>query len=184
MGQLLNTLMANVIPEPIEKNLLGNGGYRFVIERLPGVSYFGQKLSIPSISVSAKNFSTPFLDVPLPDVKISFGLFSVSFVVDVDLTNYLEVYEWINDLGRPNEFDGRETVLRQANSLRAVSTGFYSDGFVTLYDADLNAKVKVVFEDLWPTYLGELAVEATDAGLTYVSCDVKFQYTLFDIEIL
>ena len=40
-------------------------------------------------------------DVPIPGDKIEFGDLTIRFLVDEDLTNYMEIQNWIRGLGFP-----------------------------------------------------------------------------------
>ena len=42
-------------------------------------------------------------DIPTPGDKIEFGDLSLRFLVDEDLSNYMEIQNWIRGLGYPEE---------------------------------------------------------------------------------
>ena len=53
--------------DPTNKNMLGQTGFRLVLDRLPTVTYFSQTASLPNVSLGgAVNVPTPLIDYPLP----------------------------------------------------------------------------------------------------------------------
>lgn len=174
--------MSSIIFEPDVKNYLSNGGFNFVIDRLPNVTYFGQKFPIPHVEVRPVEVASPFVDIPYPSFKIQFGELAFSFLVNANLENYIELFEWINDIGRPDEFDGRQSILTDSNPFLDESNEWYSDATATIYDVNYLPILRVKFQHLWPTYIGELEFSSTETDTKYITLDAKFQYMLFDLE--
>ena len=88
--------------DPTNKNFLGQTGFRLVLERTPTMNYFSQSASLPAISLGAANIVNPLIDYPLPGEKLTFSPFNISFRVDEDLKNYIEIYDWLVGLGSPS----------------------------------------------------------------------------------
>ena len=78
--------------EPTNKNFLGQTGFRLILDRIPTATYFSQTASIPSISLGGPTINSPIIDYPLPGEKLTFSSFNVTFKVDEDMKNFLELY--------------------------------------------------------------------------------------------
>ena len=81
--------------QPTNLNYLSQLGFRFAIKKLPNVNYFCQSVSLPSISIGAAEFNTPFGVVPRPGDKIAYSTLPIRFKVDEDFRNYIEIHDWM-----------------------------------------------------------------------------------------
>ena len=59
--------------QPTNLNYLSQLGFRFSIKKLPNVNYFCQKASLPSISLDAIEFQTPFGNIPRAGNKLKYS---------------------------------------------------------------------------------------------------------------
>ena len=100
---------------PDNKNFLGQTGFRLVLDRIPTVSYFSQSASIPPVSIGTSNQTNPFTDIPLAGEKITYSPFNLTFRVDEDMINYLEIYNWLVGLGSPENFDQYKLTFKHNN---------------------------------------------------------------------
>ena len=77
---------------PIEnRNFLSPVGFKFALKRSPAVAFFCNEANIPSLDLGIAEQPTYLKDVPLPGDTIQFGDLSLRFLVDEDLTNYMEI---------------------------------------------------------------------------------------------
>ena len=90
---------------PANKNFLSPLNFRFQIKKAPHVNFFIQKVNIPSIALPNPTVSNPFVNIPYPGEHLRYGDLEISFKVDEDLQNYLEIHNWLVSLGKPENFD-------------------------------------------------------------------------------
>jgi hypothetical protein len=161
------------------KNFLSPFGYRFAIKKTPGVNYFVQSVSLPSITLGDSAIPTPFIRVPIPGDQISFGDLAISFKVDEDLKNYLEIYNWLNGIGFPDTFD-------QYRSLNNASAGegVLSDVTLTILSSAMRPKFEITFVDAFPVALGELEFDSRTEDIMYVETSATFRFRKFNITAL
>ena len=173
---------------PIEnRNFLSPVGFKFALKRSPAVAFFCNEANIPSLDLGIAEQPTYLKDVPLPGDKIQFGDLSLRFLVDEDLTNYMEIQNWIRGLGFPEslkEFhdlqkEGEENIGSNYGEL--APHDIYSDGTLQILSSNLVPKFKVVFNDLFPYSLSTVTFDATDTDIEYFTADVSFKYTLYQI---
>jgi hypothetical protein len=168
----------------MDKNLLSPLGFRFQLSRTPETSYFVQNVTLPTLSLGQFDLEDPFVRLPVAGTKLFFDPLVMTFMVNEDFGNYLEIFNWLNGLGFPESFT-QYTALSQANSeLSAKSTDVYSDGSLMILSSHQNANIKVSFQDMFPISLSELTFDSTLADVEYLRATVTFRYRLYKVEKL
>ena len=168
------------------RNFLSPIGFKFSLKRSPGVAYFCNEANIPDMSLSVAEQPTYLRDIPLPGDKIDFGDLNLRFMVDEDLTNYMEIQNWIRGLGYPEKISEFENLEKQ--SILGVETKFgqsgddiYSDATLQILSNNLVPQFQVVFSDCFPYSLSTVVFDATDTDIEYFTADVSFKYTIYRI---
>ena len=85
-----DNLMALQGCQPDNKNFLSPVGFQFSIQKLPHVNYFCQSANIPDITLSQTELNNPFVNLPSPGTKLTFGALDITFRVDEDMKNYIK----------------------------------------------------------------------------------------------
>lgn len=165
--------------DPINKNFLGQTGFRLVLDRTPTVNYFSQSASLPAISLGIANIVNPLIDYPLPGEKLAFSAFNISFRVDEDLKNYIEIYNWLVGLGSPSTTD-------QYNRFKnnSVHQSNLSDATLSILSSKYNPNIRVKFQKMFPESISELLFTSTGSDIEYLEATVSFRYSLYTIEAL
>ena len=175
-------------PSQIEnRNYLAPVGFKFNLQRSPGVAYFCNQANIPDISLGVAIQPNPLRDIPTPGDKMEFGDLNLRFLVDEDLTNYMEIQNWMRGLGYPesiDQFDKLEKSGKAALPQRYKNFGdqVYSDGTLQILSSNMVAKFNVFFKDLFPVSLTTLTFDATDTDIEYFTADVSFKYTMYNLK--
>ena len=73
------------------RNFLSPGGFRFSLGKFPKVSYLAQQANIPQINMGLVQQDTPFRPA-FVDGNLEYGSFTLQFLVDEDLENYLIIH--------------------------------------------------------------------------------------------
>ena len=149
-------------------NFLSPLGFRSLLNRAPNVEYFCQSATLPTISMVELQQPSPFVVNPRPGDKITYEPFTLRFRVDENMTNYLEIFNWINALGKPENFQQYENIL--------------SDGSILLLSSNNNPKIRIAFQDMFPLSLSPLAFDVTQSDVEYLEADVMFRYRIFTVE--
>ena len=175
-------------PSQIEnRNYLAPVGFKFNLQRSPGVAYFCTQANIPDISLGVAIQPNPLRDIPVPGDKMEFGDLNLRFLVDEDLTNYMEIQNWMRGLGYPEsigQFEELEKSGRATLPQRYQRFGdqVYSDGTLQILSSNMVAKFNVFFKDLFPVSLTTLTFDATDTDIEYFTADVSFKYTMYNLK--
>ena len=116
---------------------------------------------------------------------MDFGDLNIRFLVDEDLTNFMEIQNWLRGLGFPEEVQEFRN-LEKSGSLptrKYVERGHdvYSDGTLQILSSNMVAKFNINFKDLFPVSLTTLTFDATDTDIEYFTADATFKYTAYNI---
>ena len=173
---------------PIEnRNFLSPVGFKFGLKRSPGVAFFCNSANIPDISLGIAEQPTYLKDIPVPGDKIQFGDLNLRFLVDEDLTNYMEIQNWIRGLGYPESLQEYQDLDDSGNLTDAFGffkkgrADIYSDGNLQILSSNLVPQFQVQFSDLFPYSLSTMSFDATDTDIEYFTADVSFKYTIYRI---
>lgn len=166
-----------IINQPTNVNYLAQTKFTFVLNRAPNVMFFCQKATVPSLSLTVAKQATPFQPVIRPGHKIEYDTYPVTFKVDEDLKNYMEIFNWMNDLGFPEDFSGYQDITKSGQAL-------VSDSTLLIETGKNNPNIRVNFRDMFPVSLSELDFAITDDDIVYQDVTVTFAYQRFTINTL
>jgi len=163
---------------PTNLNYLASLNYKFLIKRAPHVNFFIQKVSVPDISLPQVETPNPFVSIPYPGDHIKYEPFSVTFKVDEDLQNYLEIHNWIRSLGKPTKFEEYAAIKN-----KPIWTGesITSDITISILSNIKNFNYDVTYIDAFPISLTGLEFNTTTSDVPYLEATCKFRYTYYDI---
>jgi hypothetical protein len=182
--------MAEIKSQPTNKNFLSPFGFKFFLKKTPNVNWFVQSINLPSISIQNTIKPNPFIKIPLTGDHIDFGELKVSFRVDEDMKNYLEIYNWLIGIGFPDKFDQYKSIApkinRQITGDADVLTGtsIYSDATLMILSSNMNPLTEITFVDTFPVSLSDLQFNSTLTDVQYILAEVTFIYRKFDIKSL
>ena len=163
------------------RNFLAPVGFKFSLAKEPKVDFFSNSARIPEISLGTATQPSYLKDVDIPGDKLTFGDFSLRFIVDEDLVNYMKIHNWMTGLGYPESTKEFKDLTTDPNtSARALDQQF-SDGSLHILNSNFRDVAIVKFRDLFPVYLTSLEFEASDTDIQYFTAEVTFKYTIYDI---
>ena len=170
--------------QPNEINQLNAIAFHTNIQRLPNVNYFCQRIDIQSVNLGIAPQVTPFSDAPTEGDKLTFEQFTMTFIVSEDISNYLEIYNWMVAIGFPDSH--KQFTLKTSSlgntSVREPQT-IKSDMSVIITTNKSNPTFNITFKDAFPVSLGNISLDAATASLEPILVDATFEYVgSFSIE--
>ena len=155
--------------QPSNRNFLNPIGYLLKLEKFEGVDFFCQGANVPDINMPSIDVSSPFRSLPIiPGGGVSFGDFTVRFIVDEDLKNYYSIHSWMRDNGNADQM-ARSTPEKD----------IYTDGQLHIVTSQYNPAFVVEFRDLFPVSLTNLQFDATIGDVEYITANVTFKHQQF-----
>ena len=159
--------------QPTNINYLSPVGFRFGIEALPQTTWFLTSANLPGISLGEAAQPTPLMPTFVPGNDITFDPLNVTFIVDEDLQNWRELYDWLIGLGFPNDYN--EYKAQKAQQI-------YSDATLTILNSNMNANYIIRFEDLFPTNLSEVLFDSASGDIEGIKATATFRYLTYTYE--
>ena len=163
--------------------------FELLIKKLPNTKYFSTGVNVPSVSVAEVQQPTNLgRNVLIPGNKINFGEITVTFIVDENMENWTELYQWMSQITSSTDPEKYRSLVGAARRADLPYDGsgdpdaVYSDMTIVVTTAANNPNRYIRIEGAFPTSLGEITMDTTVArGLSYVTCTASFQFTTFEI---
>ena len=167
--------MASIQGQPSNKNMLSQIGFRFSVKRLPSVNFFASRVNMPGLTLSAVPVPTPFKALHMAADKLEYGDLTVTFKVDEDMQNYLEIFDWMVGIGFPTKFEERKQLAKPNGD------GIFSDGTMIITSSAKNPNMEITFRDLIPTSLTDLDFTTQSSDVDYLEATVTFKFLYYTI---
>jgi len=130
----------------------------------PTAEFTVQTMILPDVTVDGAQYHTPSRSIAIAADKITYGAFECSFLVDENLINYKEIYDWLyNQVNNNNS----------AANVRDLTLNILSS-------TNLLTK-QIRFIDAYPTNLSSLPFDITTTDVEYLTAVVSFNYSYFEI---
>jgi len=164
------------------RNYLSNVGFNFTLARFPKVDFFSNTANLPGLTLGTVNAPNYLKELPLAGDRLVFEDFSLQFIVDEQLQNYLAIHNWMKGLGFPDSIgDFMDLVTDEDNNQFNMDLQ-YSDGTLNVLNNQFNTVSKVKFNGLFPVSLSGLQFDATNTDYQNLTATVTFKYTIYNIE--
>ena len=174
--------------------------FRFLINQLPKVQYFTTEANIPGITLGEGQFNTPLKDIELLGDKVTYEDLTITFIVDENLENYIEMHTWLTGIGFPKDrkqfSEFRSTTSNMSVKTRGESNdigdvrattpelAMTSDAVMTILTNINNPVVECRFKDVFPTSLSGLSYSQNQTDVEYLTAEVNFKYQIYEIVTL
>ena len=174
--------------------------FRFLINQLPKVQYLTTEASVPGITLTEGQFNTPLKDIELLGDKLTYEDLTIKFIVDENLENYIEMHTWLTGIGFPKDrkqfSEFRSVTSNMSTTTRGESKdigdvrastpelAMTSDAVMTILTNKNNPVVECRFKDVFPTSLSGLTYSQNQTDVDYLTADVNFKYTIYEIVTL
>ena len=171
--------------------------FRFLINQLPKVQYFTTEANIPGITLSDVELGSPLKNIPMLGDKLTYEDLGISFIVDENLENYIEMHTWLTSIGFPKDrkqfSEFRSTTSKMSTTTRGESKdigdvrattpeiSMTSDAVMTILTNKNNPVVECRFRDIFPTSLSSLDYSQNQTDVEYLTATVNFKYTIYEI---
>jgi len=163
---------------PTNHNFLSPLNFKFSIKKAPHVNFFIQKVTVPGISIGNIVTPNPFVTLQYSGEHIAYEELSISFKVDEDLNNYLEIHNWLKSLGKPENYNQYAQIENQPIY---TGNGIMSDISVMILASTKLPNFEVTYIDAFPVSLSSITFNSTDSDVAYLEATASFKYTYYNI---
>ena len=170
---------------------------RLAFNRTPKTTWFCTAANIPGIQLGEAQYPTPMADMVVTGDKLTFETLNITFLVDEELQNYRELWDWIVGIGTPVKHsqwtselfkgDGavRQFGIEDVDPRTKVSyeeSNLYSDSTLIVYNSKNTPKVNVHFKNMFPTSLSSLEYSQELTDFEYFKATASFRYLYYEFE--
>ena len=162
------------------RNYLSGIGFKFNLAKYPKVDFFSNSARIPELSLAITNQPTYLKDIDIPGEKLTYGDFTLRFLVDENMENYISVYNWLKGLGFPETAQEYKDLTTDKDGQRDNKEAF-CDGTLRILNSNYREVAKVKFTDLFPISLTSLDFDATNTDIQFFTAEATFKYTIYNL---
>tara|TARA_B100001113_G_scaffold320994_1_gene290559 strand:+ start:30 stop:566 length:537 start_codon:yes stop_codon:yes gene_type:complete len=174
-------MTSSIFNKQIEnRNYLSSVGFKFNLSKYPKIDFLSNSARIPELSLALTTQPTYLKDIDIPGEKLTYGDFTLKFLVDENMENYMAVYNWLTGLGFPETPAQFRDLTTDSAAMRDPKEAF-CDGTLRILNSNLREIAKVKFQDLFPVSLTSLDFDATTSDIQYFTAEASFRYTIYSL---
>jgi hypothetical protein len=166
--------------QPSNRNFLSPVGFKFTLAKEPKVAFFCNSARLPEITLATSIQPSYLKNLDIPGEKITYGDFTLRFLVDEGLENYMAIHNWITGLGFPETTEQYGDFITNEDGLKDPKEAF-SDGSLRILNSNYRDVAIIKFKDLFPVSLSSLEFSASETTVNYFTADATFKYTVYNI---
>ena len=163
------------------RNFLSGVAFKFNLAKFPKVDFFSNSARIPELNLELAQQSSYLKNLAVPGERLTFGDFTLRFLVDENMENYLAVYDWLKGLVFPESTKQNREVTTNSDGQRDTKEAF-CDGTLRILNSNYREVAKVKFSDLFPISITSLDFDATNTDVQYFTAEATFKYTIYDLK--
>lgn len=173
-------------------NFLRPNGFRLLFQELPAVSYSCQSVNLPSVNFGVAMQPTPGgIDLPTIGDKMQFGDLTVKFIVDEQMANYIEIFDWMMALGFPENYQKYSRLAGDRldrfffiKGEKETKTPATSNARLLILNSSNQPSISISYQDVFPIALEPIEFDVTVDTINYLTAIGTFKYRSFEIEQL
>ena len=162
------------------RNFLSGVAFKFNLTKFPKVDFFSNSARIPELSLELAQQASYLKNIAVPGERLTFGDFTLRFLVDENMENYISVYNWLTGLGFPETTQEFADIIKDSDGQRDPKEAF-CDGTLRILNSNYREVAKVKFNDLFPISLTSLDFDATNTDVQFFTAEATFKYTLYKL---
>jgi len=175
--------------QPDNINFLHNNKFQLNFAILPGITYFGTGVTLPGLTLPTADFPNPHANIRIHGDTLQFDDWLVTFNVDEELSSWFQIFDWMNGLGKPQNFQqfksrkGKENLPKGVILPTTENAALYSDATLLIQTSAKNPKIECHFVNISPTALGGVELTSQDNDTNVISATANFVYDYYTIDI-
>ena len=162
------------------RNFLSGVGFKFNLTKFPKVDFFSNSARIPELNLELTTQASYLKNIDVPGERLSYGDFTLRFLVDENMENYQSIYDWLTGLGFPETTKQFAEIIKDKDGQRDPKEAF-CDGTLRILNSNYQEVGKVKFNDLFPISLTSLEFDATNTDVQFFTAEATFKYTLYKL---
>ena len=162
------------------RNFLSGVGFKFNLTKFPKVDFFSNSARIPELTLELTTQASYLKNIDVRGERLTYGDFTLRFLVDENMENYQSIYDWLTGLGFPETTKEFAEIIKDKDGQRDPKEAF-CDGTLRILNSNYREVGKVKFNDLFPVSLTSLEFDATNTDVQFFTAEATFKYTIYDL---
>ena len=162
------------------RNFLSGVGFKFNLTKFPKVDFFSNSARIPELNLELTTQASYLKNIDVPGERLTYGDFTLRFLVDENMENYQSIYDWLTGLGFPETTKEFADLIKDSDGQTDPKEAF-CDGTLRILNSNYREVAKVKFKDLFPISLSSLDFDATNTDVQFFTAEATFKYTIYDL---
>ena len=162
------------------RNFLSGVAFKFNLAKFPKVDFFSNSAIIPVLNLELAQQASYLKNIAVPGERLTYGDFTLRFLVDENMENYQSIYNWLTGLGFPETTKEFAEIIKDSDGQRDPKEAF-CDGTLRILNSNYREVAKVKFSDLFPISLTSLDFDATNTDVQFFTAEATFKYTLYKL---
>ena len=162
------------------RNFLSGVAFKFNLTKFPKVDFFSNSARIPELNLELTTQASYLKNIDVPGERLSYGDFTLRFLVDENMENYQSIYDWLTGLGFPETTKEFAEIIKDKDGQRDPKEAF-CDGTLRILNSNFREVGKVKFNDLFPISITSLEFDATNTDVQFFTAEATFKYTLYKL---
>ena len=162
------------------RNFLSGVAFKFNLAKFPKVDFFSNSARIPELNLELTTQASYLKNIDVPGERLTYGDFTLRFLVDENMENYQSIYDWLTGLGFPETTKEFAEIIKDKDGQRDPKEAF-CDGTLRILNSNYREVGKVKFNDLFPVSLTSLEFDATNTDVQFFTAEATFKYTLYKL---
>ena len=153
---------------------MGPGNFKVTIDssEFSNLQFFCINANLPSLTSSEVLTSFKNRNAYMPGDTLEYGTFDVTFIVDEEMKNYIEMQTWIKKNADHNVLETTANTFSHKEKVKDITLSIQTN------KNTINKQIK--FTDAFPTSIGDLSFTTQDTSVEYLTCAVSFRYNRFE----
>jgi hypothetical protein len=163
---------------------LSRQNYQFIMEKFRDLPFSIVAVNLPDVSLGSLQLPSPRLMFKEFGTSISYSDLSITYQLDEELTNYIEMFNWLHSFKGLQILSDEDQVATETalnydpnNSTTSLKT----DATLYVLSNKKNPKVAFQFKDCFPVSLSGVAFTTKD-GANIVTCDLTLKFNNFTVK--
>jgi hypothetical protein len=162
------------MPTPDTHNALLVNYFQFILDRVPNMVYFCQTANLPGIGFGVADQPTSLgHPVKIPTGAFRFEELELTFRVDENLNNWLELHDWIRTTGN---YTSDQSTLPYSQKTSGAT--------LLITNSSYKPKIKIQFKHVFPQFVSGIKFAVNTPTSVEALATVKFAHTGYTIERL
>lgn len=190
--------------EPVVFDYAQSNQFKVYLPIFPLTEWFVVSCNIPGVTMGQGVVPTPLTDIPFIGDKLTYDQFSMTFLVDEKMKNFIELHDWLINMAAPQknsqfmaqtsdyvlDTGQRTKFYRDIEGVSTQVTGntsdreLYCDIQIFILSSKNNPVAKFTLQNAFPVSLSSLDYSSQDSDTNYVQCNVSFAFPFYTIESL